>query len=238
MLLKTKKWWSFLFRTPYRKQRKLTDLFVPSLAIVGVILAVLLCCAEQVAAEDNTTNATIAITTDDVDVFNDYGDVDGIDNGNSNGKSNASANATAVPGENGAIVERPTASVVADAILFPWFVQFLGCLAMFVLTRINLPVPFASVMFILGALMGYGAVRSPELADPNNDSVVRHYLIDSITQWINIDSDTLLLIFLPGLIFKDAVDIPINLFVVAACKFSTVLYMYDTYAYGTECCLD
>ena len=40
-------------------------------------------------------------------------------------------------------------------------------------------------------------------------------LHDSITEWINIDSKLLLMVFLPGLLFKEAVEVPINLFQIA-----------------------
>ena len=166
--------------------------FLPTL----LALAILFSAFGQAAAQGNNA------TNDDVYSVDDDGILD----------SNAT---TVIPGS---IVARPaTAVTVADAVLFPWFVQFLGCLTVFVLSRFNLPVPFAAVMFIFGALMGYGAVTDQALEDPTND--VRKALLDSITLWINIDSATLLLIFLPGLIFKDAVDIPINLFVVAAGEF-------------------
>ena len=115
----------------------------------------------------------------------------------------------------------------ADAILFPWFVQFIGCCVFFLLARYNLPVPYAACMFVVGALMGILAVRMETLLEKENnvdvsggaaDRLTRHYLQDSILTWINIDSSLLLLIFLPGLIFKDAVEIPIHLFLVAAGK--------------------
>ncbi|KAG7343805.1 cyclic nucleotide-binding protein [Nitzschia inconspicua] len=93
-----------------------------------------------------------------------------------------------------------------DAILYPWMVQLIGCIALFLVTRFNIPLPYAAIMFILGAIMG--AVSS--LSKANN------ILTNSITQWTNIDSDLLLLVFLPGLIFKDAVTIPIHLFLVAS----------------------
>jgi NhaP-type Na+/H+ or K+/H+ antiporter len=93
-----------------------------------------------------------------------------------------------------------------DAILYPWFVQLLGCITLFLLTRFNIPLPYAAIMFILGAIMG--AVSS---LTPTNNVLTR-----SINQWTNIDSGLLLLVFLPGLIFKDAVTIPIHLFLIAA----------------------
>ncbi|KAL3916191.1 MAG: hypothetical protein SGILL_005292 [Bacillariaceae sp.] len=92
-----------------------------------------------------------------------------------------------------------------DAILYPWLVQLLGIVALFLLTRFNISIPYAAVMFVLGACMGAGS----SLLENENA------LSRSITQWTNIDSGLLLLVFLPGLIFKDAVTIPIHLFLVA-----------------------
>ena len=104
------------------------------------------------------------------------------------------------------IVDAREGSKDAYAILYPWLVQLLGCMSLVLLTRFNIPVPYAAVMFIWGTILGVLATNAPRI-----DSALPR-LIDSITSWINIDSATLLLIFLPGLIFKDAVEIPINLF--------------------------
>jgi NhaP-type Na+/H+ or K+/H+ antiporter len=93
---------------------------------------------------------------------------------------------------------------VQDAVLFPWFVQLLGCVVLFLLTHFNIPFPFAAVMFILGAFMGAGVFYS------DNDNS----LADSIKQWANIDSHLVFLIFLPGLLFKEAVEFNFNMFLV------------------------
>jgi hypothetical protein len=94
----------------------------------------------------------------------------------------------------------------SDYMLFPWFVQLLGCCSLFLLTRFNCPIPYASCMFIWGAIMG---IVSTNLSQDN-------HLNDSITEWINFDSELLLMVFLPGLLFKEAVEVPINLFQVAS----------------------
>jgi hypothetical protein len=100
---------------------------------------------------------------------------------------------------------RSTSFQVTDTILFPWFVELMGCVILFVLVQYNIPVPYAACLFIFGAIMG--AVASLRLAD--------NALSNSIQLWANIDSALLLLIFLPGLIFKDAVEINFNMFIVA-----------------------
>jgi len=111
----------------------------------------------------------------------------------------------------GDIVEISDLATAADAMLFPWFVQFLGCVTLFILRRFDLPFPYAAIMFIWGMIMG-GLVVA--LGDPN-DETKTNALNDSIRQWANINPNLLLLVFLPGLIFKDAVEIPINLFLAA-----------------------
>merc|ERR1719162_287084 len=102
------------------------------------------------------------------------------------------------------IVDAREDSKDAYAILYPWLVQLLGCMSLVLLTRFNIPVPYAAVMFIWGTILGVLATN----ADIDSAMELSPKLIDSITSWINIDSATLLLIFLPGLIFKDAVEIP------------------------------
>ena len=111
----------------------------------------------------------------------------------------------------GDIVDISDLATAADAILFPWFVQFLGCVTLFILRRFDLPFPYAAIMFIWGMIMG-GVVIA--FGDPN-DHAKTNALNDSIRQWVNIDPNLLLLVFLPGLLFKDAVEIPINLFLAA-----------------------
>jgi len=113
----------------------------------------------------------------------------------------------------GDVIKTPEYSVPADAILYPWVMQLLGCFSLFILTRFNIPIPYAAIMFIWGALFGFIPSLTKETHD--DDSPFRNYLRNSIISWTNINSASLLLIFLPGLIFKEAVEIPINLFQVA-----------------------
>jgi NhaP-type Na+/H+ or K+/H+ antiporter len=58
-------------------------------------------------------------------------------------------------------------------------------------------------MFFIGTVMGIGA----ELLDDSEDQ-----LNESIRLWIPIDSEVLLLVFLPGLIFKDSLGQNVHLF--------------------------
>eukprot|EP00751_Fragilariopsis_kerguelensis_P013746 CAMPEP_0170772896 /NCGR_PEP_ID=MMETSP0733-20121128/9063_1 /TAXON_ID=186038 /ORGANISM="Fragilariopsis kerguelensis, Strain L26-C5" /LENGTH=254 /DNA_ID=CAMNT_0011115205 /DNA_START=124 /DNA_END=885 /DNA_ORIENTATION=+ len=121
-------------------------------------------------------------------------------------------------------------ATASDYILFPWFVQLVGCITLFLLTKYNAPLPHEAVMFLLGALWG-GTVRmrrsvmflfgallgaySTNATDETHSLLYFPKLHNSISEWINIDSELLLIVFLPGLLFKEAVELPINLLLVA-----------------------
>lgn len=93
-----------------------------------------------------------------------------------------------------------------DAILFPFFILALGIVSHWLLSR-NLPwLPYTAVLFILGAFIGAGATR----LDNSN------FINKSVTEfWLNIDSELLLVAFLPGLIYHDASGQNTHLFRVA-----------------------
>jgi hypothetical protein len=131
--------------------------------------------------EDATVDAQEIITNTTTDIVDGYNETDYV----------IPINASATP---------------SDYVLFPWLVQLIGCCSLFLLTRFNVPIPYAAVMFIWGAIMG---TVSTNLSLDNS-------LHDSITEWINFDSELLLMVFLPGLLFKEAVEVPINLFQVAS----------------------
>lgn len=90
----------------------------------------------------------------------------------------------------------------STAILFPWFSEILGVLVFFAMTRFLRTLPYTAIMFIIGTLMGVGAARLM------NDNL----LTESIFQWGHINSEVLLLTFLPGLIFRDAFTLNVRLF--------------------------
>jgi len=94
----------------------------------------------------------------------------------------------------------------AEAVLFPWFVQALGVIFFFLLTRYSKFLPYTAVLFILGTIMGIGTARL------QNENKLAESMVDF---WIPIDSELLLLVFLPGLLFKDAACLNIHLFQVA-----------------------
>lgn len=93
----------------------------------------------------------------------------------------------------------------AHAVLFPAFCLTLGVAVFYFLSRYLQALPYTAVMFLIGTLMGIGAALSH---DDNQ-------LSESIQLWVEIDSEVLLLVFLPGLIFKDAIGLNVHLFRVA-----------------------
>lgn len=105
---------------------------------------------------------------------------------------------------NNATTALPESHVVPAerAVLFPWVVQLLGVVVYFLLSHYEIPIPYVAAMFSLGAIMGMGAFHT-DFTD---------HLTQSILQWSDINSATLLLVFLPGLIFRDAIEINIHYF--------------------------
>ena len=91
------------------------------------------------------------------------------------------------------------------ALLFPWVTQAMGVIVFFLIHRFEIPVPYVGIMFCLGLVMGVGALRIG-----GDDQMTQ-----SILQWSFIDSQLLLLVFLPGLIFRDAIEVNFDLFMVA-----------------------
>lgn len=91
------------------------------------------------------------------------------------------------------------------AILFPWFVEILGVCVFFVSTRYFKFFPYTAIMFLLGTFMGIG-IHTLDHGDQ---------LTESIRIWESVNSEVLLLVFLPGLIFHDAYSLNVHLFQVS-----------------------
>lgn len=89
------------------------------------------------------------------------------------------------------------------ALIYPWVVQILGVIVFFALHHFEWPIPFAAVMFVIGMIMGVSAFR---LGAPMTQ------FHNSIRIWSDMDSQLLLLVFLPGLIFRDAIDVDVWMF--------------------------
>eukprot|EP01041_Mallomonas_annulata_P008243 gene8243-16953_t len=74
-----------------------------------------------------------------------------------------------------------------------------GCLVTYFLSRSALNIPYAVVIFICGILLAYGAEKS------------NFYILgDSISQWTHVEPELLLFVFLPALIFGDAMSLNIH----------------------------
>ena len=97
----------------------------------------------------------------------------------------------------------------AYSLLFPWVTQCIGVCLFFILTRYEIPIPYAALLFLIGTLLGWGAVSVASTVDETKDL---DQWTTSVLQWSNIPSSVLLLVFLPGLIFRDALEVNYNLF--------------------------
>ena len=111
--------------------------------------------------------------------------------------------------DDSAAFEYNIAESATTTILFPWFVVTVGVIVSFVLTRFEVPIPSAAVMFIIGTFMRLAAVFQVRHI---NDLSELDQLSTSVVQWSNIKSAVLLLVFLPGLIFRDAIEVNFNVF--------------------------
>lgn len=116
------------------------------------------------------------------------------------------ASEEADPHSGGVLEEEDHEIPPAHAVLFPSFALTLGVLVYFILSRYLHLFPYTAVMFIIGTVMGIGA----EVLDNTDD-----HINESLRLWIPIDSEVLLLVFLPGLIFKDAFGLNVHLFKIA-----------------------
>lgn len=109
------------------------------------------------------------------------------------------------------------------ALLYPWLVIILGVAVAFSLQQLELKIPYAAVMFTVGMFMGIGAFRLGGQMEQLNTS---------IRQWSDIDSQVLLLVFLPGLIFRDAL-IEVNVLTFTKCLGQLLIFAFPMVLVGT-----
>jgi NhaP-type Na+/H+ or K+/H+ antiporter len=110
---------------------------------------------------------------------------------------------TLVEGENGDVDNQgEEESEPVYAVLMPWFAQAVGVVAFYLLSRTLHGVPYTLVMFLAGMFMGVGVARSG----------LEDELSQSIELWRGVNSEVLFAVFLPGLLFKDAIGINFHLF--------------------------
>jgi NhaP-type Na+/H+ or K+/H+ antiporter len=80
-----------------------------------------------------------------------------------------------------------------------------GVLTFWFLSRYAQALPYTGVLFLIGTIMGIGE----EALNKSN------HLNDTISLWVGINSEVLLLVFLPGLIYKDSFTLDVHLFTMA-----------------------
>jgi len=100
----------------------------------------------------------------------------------------------------------------AHAIIFPWVTQVVGVCVFFLLTHFEMRLPYAAAMFLFGALLGIAAVSQSERL---GDTKELDQFSSSVLQWSSMNSAVLLLVFLPGLIFRDAIEVDFSMFLVS-----------------------
>ena len=102
------------------------------------------------------------------------------------------------------------------ALLFPWIIEIVGILVQFLLIQFDSAVPYAAVMFLVGA--GLGSFATWHSTGCCNAVVL------SILQWTQIDSNVLLLTILPGLILRDAMELDFDVFMMASGQLLLLAY--------------
>ena len=102
------------------------------------------------------------------------------------------------------------------ALLFPWIIEIMGIAVQFVLIQTGSPLPYAALMFLVGAALGSLATWHP--------TGCCHPVVLSILQWTQIDSNVLLLTILPGLILRDAMELDFEVFMMASGQLLLLAY--------------
>jgi len=90
------------------------------------------------------------------------------------------------------------------ACLFPSLILMVGLVVYYIISRYLPMLPYTAVMFLIGTAIGVTIVTL-EFEQDDHAAV-------SAQMWAGIDSEVLLLVFLPGLIFKDAFGMNVHLF--------------------------
>jgi len=87
------------------------------------------------------------------------------------------------------------------AVLYAPLILTLGVMVYYLQSRFFHWLPYTAIMFLLGVVLAL--VANSQVLEMGNHNHVFH---DTIFAWQKIDSEVLLLVFLPGLIFKDALS--------------------------------
>ena len=108
------------------------------------------------------------------------------------------------------------------AILYPWFTQTIAVLIYYVLSRYLTFLPYTAIVFLLGFAIGYAT-------EPNSTNAIGK----SALLWLGINGQVILLIFLPGLIFLDAITINVHLFFQAF--WQLIIFAFREYEIKCSC---
>ena len=130
--------------------------------------------------------------------------------------ANDTVNATVDGNTNEGEVQEP-----AVAVLFPWFALAIGTFTYLFLSRFVRWLPHTVSMFAIGTAIGIATVRLDRTT----------ILTESVHDWLNIDSEVLLLVFLPGLVAKDAMQLDATLF--RASFWQLILFAFPMVLAGT-----
>lgn len=163
-----------------------------SVALLGLFLVALASSVDYCHAAEEEETHGIGTATGTTSVTDEHADMSTFSSGTGEGQH----------GEDG---DDHHEAHEVYAVIFPWFIQAIGILVYFLLTRYVHAVPYTAVLFIVGILMGVGG----ELRGDAN------VLGQSIQLWTGIDNEVLFTVFLPGLLFKDALEI--NFHLLTAC---------------------
>ncbi|GKZ01050.1 hypothetical protein MPSEU_001056700 [Mayamaea pseudoterrestris] len=114
-----------------------------------------------------------------------------------------------------------------DAVLFPCFSIVIGVLVYYTLSRIPFLhqwLPYTAAMFVIGAMLGVGCTLT-------GNSTKR--LNDAVQVWTNIDAEVLMLIFLPGLIYKE-IAIGLNVYLFRASIWQSFVFAFPMVLAGAS----
>ena len=115
----------------------------------------------------------------------------------------------------------------SHSVLFASFTLTLGVVVYYILSRYLHWLPYTAIMFLVGVIMGLIASSEVLLFEGRKN----FYINNTIVMWQGIDSEVLLLVFLPGLIFKDALAQNPYLFVMG--YFQLFIFAFPNVLAGT-----
>jgi Sodium/hydrogen exchanger family len=110
-------------------------------------------------------------------------------------------------GEHGEGGEEHRGALDPYAVLFPPLIMTFGVMVYYLLSRYLHALPHTAVLFLMGTMIGLGVA--------SRQGETQNHIHITAELWDKIDSEVLLLVFLPGLIFKDSLAQNPHLFSIA-----------------------